>query len=330
MSVEDGVRGGNAERKFWGTPELVENLLPYLDLESIKQLAKCHKKTRQILGKTFVWNQLCKSILPKDDDIDLANSDWPQEDDTHPHYAVLASERGKVRLFVEILSLSEGSDRSQHGMDLLHTICERHPISPNCIRRLVDVGCSCDQTHTVSILGFLLLKEVLASEQESTLCVDRVRARILYDPPLTALSSIVAGQQEKVKKLDVDDFRCDNKEGAEAIATLVERSETMMQDLDPSIFVEEEIGAEGWSAIRRAIDHLSDAFGKEIYLHSDRKSLMAGKREDLKAILEKVFNWAVTNYEDEEDRSLEFTKNIEGIFVIDIFAKFTPWGSIEQ
>ena len=111
-----------------------------------------------------------------------ASSDWPQEDDTHPFHPVLASERGKVRLLAAILSLTEGSDRSQLGINLLHLISERHPIHQNCIRRQVQVGCSCDQqTHTVSILGFLLLKEVVASEEDSILCVERVKARMLFD-----------------------------------------------------------------------------------------------------------------------------------------------------
>ena len=54
--------GFNAERQFRGTPELVEKLLPFLDLESIKQLAKSHKLTQQILGNSFIWNQLIKSM----------------------------------------------------------------------------------------------------------------------------------------------------------------------------------------------------------------------------------------------------------------------------
>ena len=32
----------DAEKKFWATPELVEKLLPLLDLASTKELAKAH------------------------------------------------------------------------------------------------------------------------------------------------------------------------------------------------------------------------------------------------------------------------------------------------
>ena len=47
-----------AEKKFWRTPELVENaLLPFLDIESVEQLAK-YDIIVKMLGKTFTWNTL--------------------------------------------------------------------------------------------------------------------------------------------------------------------------------------------------------------------------------------------------------------------------------
>ena len=173
MSVEEVSGGFEAERKFWGAPELVEKLVSFLDLASIEKLAEFHKLTRKILGKSFIWNQLIKRNLPKDHNIDQDHSDSPQEDVAQPHHVILASERGKVRLLTGILSLSEDSDRSQLGKDLLHTICERHIILDPNNGRLIDVGCSCEQIHTVSFLGFLLLKEVEAKEKEQILCVGK-------------------------------------------------------------------------------------------------------------------------------------------------------------
>ena len=51
---------------FWETPELVDKLLSYLDLTSIKQLAEFHKVTRRILRNTVTWNKLLKRIFPED------------------------------------------------------------------------------------------------------------------------------------------------------------------------------------------------------------------------------------------------------------------------
>ena len=141
----------------------------------------------------------------------------------------------------------------------------------------------------------------------------------MIDPPLTALRSFVADQQGMVKTLDVDDFRCHNKEHAKAIARLVERSQTVMPDVNDSRIwiwmedIEDEMGAEGWDGwpdIRRAAERLSAAFGKEIRLVCDRKLMVtgAGRREDLKAIWDKVFSWSV----DSDVGYLVFFKDEEG------------------
>ena len=96
MSVEEGIGGVDEVRKFWGTPELVEKLITFLDLESIKQLAKSHKLTRQILGKNLVWNQLIRRIFSEDLHINLVfDPDISLEhflEDFPQHYADLASE----------------------------------------------------------------------------------------------------------------------------------------------------------------------------------------------------------------------------------------------
>ena len=165
MSVDEVSGGVGAERMFWGTPELVEKLLPLLDLKPIKQLAVAHKLTRQILGKAFIWNKLIKRIFPRDHNIDVR----------------LKSEVQQAKLLSVLLSLSEDSDRSQLGMDLIHTICERHPIlDPN--SSTIDMGCSCGQTHSVSKWGCLLLKEVEARGRRAICVLTRSKLRAYESP----------------------------------------------------------------------------------------------------------------------------------------------------
>ena len=51
-----------AEKKFWGCPELVERLLPFLDTYSTVCLVQAHKPVLDIvLGKT-VWKKLVKQV----------------------------------------------------------------------------------------------------------------------------------------------------------------------------------------------------------------------------------------------------------------------------
>ena len=47
-----------ASKKFWRSPQLVEKLLPFLDLETTLNLT--HKMTREILQKKYIWIKTCQ------------------------------------------------------------------------------------------------------------------------------------------------------------------------------------------------------------------------------------------------------------------------------
>ena len=136
----------------------------------------------------------------------------------------------------------------------------------------------------------------LGSREESMLVIDTVgTVWNLEGPFLMALASKVACQEVSVKKLDIYNFVCNSKESAQAIATLVERSQEVAKG--PKIRIEGDIEREGWAAIRRAVKHLSQSFGQEdVSLTSDYTLMGAGKREDLKAIWENVFAWEVEGW----------------------------------
>ena len=46
-----------AEKKFWESPELIDTLLSFLDLESTLHLAKAHEVTRNILESSHCLEQ---------------------------------------------------------------------------------------------------------------------------------------------------------------------------------------------------------------------------------------------------------------------------------
>ena len=296
MSHEIRLFGDDAEKIVLGTPELVEKLLSYLDLPSIKHLAEFHKVTRGILGNTFAWSKVIKRTFPEDE---ITNT-WTRfisGDDT-----MMASERQKARLLGKILGLMKRSERAELEMDLIHIICERFPIlnprtgSILVMTPIVDLTCSCLQIHRVSSWGFLLLEDVVATlglRKNTVLNVDRVKGA-LEGPTLEALSSFLTRQQGlMVNKLEVKDMECKTKEASGAIATIVNQSDAVLAH--PRILVTEEIGRAGWEAIRRAVENLSKTFGREVDLYSERKPMIGGRREDLKAIWEKVSCWEVAS-----------------------------------
>ena len=198
--------------KFWETPELVEKLLPYLDLSTTKLLAESHKLTRKILKKAFNWNKLIQRILPLEDRVPFLvdwsfGSPFPSEDDP-----LLASEKQKAKILAQILTLINGDSAAE--LVLFHAICERNPISSSATVIDVTFMPSCLQTHRVSPWGLMLLKEVeasLGSRQQGLLEVDTVKMIILGGPLLMALTSKVASQQRMMKKLDVDVLVCDSQ-----------------------------------------------------------------------------------------------------------------------
>ena len=106
-----------AEKKFWGSPELVEKVLLLLDLASIKELAEAHKLTRIILGGALFWDKLIKKALPEEEEF----MPWG------PNSTIfLAYMRPKMKLLCQILDATEDSDKDFLEKELLHLLCERY------------------------------------------------------------------------------------------------------------------------------------------------------------------------------------------------------------
>ena len=305
MMSDEGVCEYFAVRKFRGTPELVEKLLPYLNLASIKQLAQFHRLTRNILKKAFVWNKLVKRTFPEDANLDADDYIFWMIPGRWQDDAALSSEKLETGLLAGILSLIQDSPGSHLELVLLHTIADKYlGLNHEAWTNFVEVSCSCQQTHPVAPWGFVLLEETQATlgfRKQYVLDVGRIKGR-LESPLSTALSSLVTRQQGVVISLEVDLVVCSNKEDAEAIATLVEQSQTMTVEDRIEIEISEwtesfnwalEFGSEGWSAIRRAVEHMSNTFGGDVSLSSERKAMMTGEKEDLWDIERAISSWYI-------------------------------------
>ena len=336
MSLEqEVVVAFDAEKKFWSTPELAEKLLAHLDLASIKALARCHRLTRQIIGKPFCWNKLSNKTLEGEDILNLSSYTFPREDDMH-----LAAMRPKIKILTEILNLAESADKPQLELDFLHTICERyhteemsqdsdwpppgmHPTAARFEtdqgkkprRNHVSLSCSCLETHQLSPWGFVLLMDVEATLVSRKQSIEEVVVvteigGALDGPLLTALASRLVQQQEMVKNLDIWAVGCNNKEGAEDFATLVEHcQEEALHGWSEPLIVVHDIGPEGWAAIRRGVECLAAVRPRKITVGCEREDLKAGRKEDMKAIWFAIQEWMV--YSGDEG-VLRFDKEIVG------------------
>ena len=129
---------------------------------------------------------------------------------------------------------------------------------------------------------------------------------------LNALSTRVLRQHDMVEELVFGlHFDCTNKQASKAWATLVEKSNSFSapggfgpagpippQPGRPWITIgDEEIGADGWAAVRRIAEHLSTATAAPIKVFSKSKVMGEGRREDLEAIWKVASRWGVSSNE---------------------------------
>ena len=139
-----------AEEKFWQLPELIEELLKFLDLESTLQLARAHERTRNILQGRKAWNNLLKRS---------SLNAWSD-----------------LKPLVAILKLMK--DTKSNLLDLLEAICEEHPSLENdnpFFDGSVQVRCPRHEGfHSISGRGFFLLEQVEKAFGTTELTVEAI------------------------------------------------------------------------------------------------------------------------------------------------------------
>ena len=177
---------GEAERRFWELPELVETLLSYLDIKSISCLAQCHHLTLKLLQGTSDWNKIIKRVVKGVRIVGyhpIRFHSIKYQDNFLGLRERLAPEILKMGYLVDLLKMVENPEA--HLKALLELVCERFPpeyqngptlllndddgnsvslgspnIDLNSLFGRQLVNCSSHQAHTVSPLGYLLLEKV--------------------------------------------------------------------------------------------------------------------------------------------------------------------------
>ena len=94
------------ENRIWRSPDLVAQLIPFLDLASILALATVQPLVLNLLERSFIWKNLIRRSAISENELE-------------------GLDRAKIGQLVKILKLVE--DPESHLLELLHTICERYP-----------------------------------------------------------------------------------------------------------------------------------------------------------------------------------------------------------
>ena len=216
-------------------------LLPYLDLKSTSHLAQVHELTRDILQGSIAWNKLISRTCLQEGGALQRNP------------GLLEEKMEVVRHLVDILKLMK--NRKANMLDLLDTICNKRFEGAHAGR--VTLSCpNHPNSHRPDLFGDFLLLEAIegafgTSEQKAISSADFYKLR---EPALSALSSRLARQQEKLPRLWFVCLQVDTKESAEAFKTLMEASsEVTMHGEDCGIEVLRAIGGEGWKALAEGV-----------------------------------------------------------------------------
>ena len=260
-----------AEWKFWETPELLEHLLPFLDLQTTLNLAKTHDLTRNIFKSSVSWNKLIRRNLLDDREV--------------------------VINLVELLKLVDGP--GAHLLDLLDAMCMKKFPDGAWLIGSVKVFCPLHQgSHLIPLLQFQLLEEVMGAFGATDMFLEEINTNLfsLSEPALSIIGSTLSRQQEKVKSLNVRKVFINSEKSAESFGTVIKGSRVI--ETFEKLSVTGSIGQDGWGKLASAS---FPGFVNNIVTLKD--ALDEGKKEDLKAIWDSLQgNWVVRLDRDHVDQ----------------------------
>ena len=261
---------GDAERKFWRTPELLSKLMPLLDAPSASNLAEVHPFTVEVLQGGSTWKQLVETCCKS----------W--ESTRQEFEGTFEQKKMEVGHLVNILKKMENPEF--YMLILLEIICQKTADGGSVH---VEVICASHGSHKVSPLGFVLLEEVEGpfgtTEQEILTTETLYFGGILREPLLSALSSRIGRQGGKIENVFERTFTCTSQNEAEAFLTISQSCKKLQVG---QLQVLGEIGEAGWGALAEGVG--CRTWNIDMYkLHSvvaPREVMLTAKSEDLRTI----------------------------------------------
>ena len=224
-----------AEEKFWRTPELIESLLTFLDLDSILRLAESHELTRNILQGLHNRSKLIQRSCPQNDANDNPELQKKHVDTVkHLAAALMKLMDGSEAFLLDLLDLIchrfAAVDDTPLGQDWLHLSCPRH----------LD-------GHLVSSHGFVLLEIVEGTFGTTKQSIEDFKVRALEEPMLSVLSSRLSRQEVMpTGTSSVEAVHIRSTEDARCLRTL---KQCFPEWETPYMCVEGDIGRAGWEAL---------------------------------------------------------------------------------
>ena len=236
----------DASLKFWNNPDLMENLLPFLDVQSTLNLARSKiSKCLDLLQdkeNPSNWRNLIKSSIP--DSFRLED-----EEDWNLLRATFEQMREQMSPLIDILKLMK--DSNSQMQDLLKVLCEKSSIEgkKDVWDPFVEISHSSHGSHQLSPLGFLIL-EAIEVEFDSALyeIIEIWGPWSVDELSLSAFAGRLSRQNRKMTWSEFEQDRLMSTSSAEALCTLIQNCETTTLC---RVRVSGNIEAAGWAALAR-------------------------------------------------------------------------------
>ena len=251
-------------QRFWKSPDLMAQLIPFLDVQSILALSKVEPVVVNILQRSFIWRQVLRRSNDKEE--------WEEL-------------KFEVKNLVEILQMVE--DPEPLIPELLDMICERFSQEktdeeywPERIKVLVSCGRH-PGDHLVSRGGFQLLELVegaMGTTLQKALQVEENGGSIgISEGFAKALVSRIKRQKQPLHRFHSDD---EYVHKADIYSTLLQNS----TEWDISrIIVDDDFGEPEFSWLADGVQRNRGVIEK---LEINEYVLFKSKKADLKAIWE--------------------------------------------
>ena len=299
-SMDDGKWRTDAQKKFFQSPDLVSQLLPFLDLSSMLVLASILPLARQLLQRKFIWRGFIRRSLQ---DLDNNGTKVNEGDLT------------KVEQLVKILQKLESPEPLLE--DLLDFICETFETDADDESGAVKLSCSRHILHKVNKQGFQLLELVEGKMGTCLQCVIRFSDNevVTYHSNeqsvfVEALLARVQRQKtQQIWKVEVNEVSLSSRHCLNA--TLLRMSETFeTENLDLTDF-----DAEDWSWFAQLVQQkkIRDGDLSIEHMTCDSKDIVKAKIEDLKKVWEAIDDCLSICYPDDVYKNISRTCGDNGV-----------------
>ena len=294
---------GMAEEKFWQSPDLLEQFLPFLDAPAVLALAQSQISCTLVMLKSqenpSIWKETVKRSIP--------DPDFPENEIVSDEHLLASFEEMRTQALhlTDLLKLMQASnnidpnnedtseetasksDASSQILSLFKIICERFAQ----IGEIQVAFPSNDESHLVSVQVFNLLEEIqlaLACDLLEITAMGIHLDLVGRQYSMSALASRALTQMTKITKMDLGLVILTTKNCVDSLSTLIQNTKTVCLG---KVEVRGNIGIEGWSALANAFESSSV---EEIGIMTASRGLINGSLCDIEAI----FNCLTVGWED--------------------------------